>query len=443
MTTLVFLVSFVAYAMTISTQVVNTDVAANSLTAWRIAHTGQPWMEGLDLEETGKVPHYGVGRDGHIVTTRTPGQILAAVPFYLGSSPNQAEMEPTVGRFGRSGLAAAALTAGCIALIFSGIHRQRPNLVLSLGAVGVLGFTTPMWSVSANALWTHPITVLGIGGAVWALARERWWLVGVWLAVGMTGRVHIALIAAVLGVGIAWSRRSPSIAWRIGVPTLVSLALLSGWNYYVFGSFDPRGAYAGHAIGSLVPAVSQGSSGYLVNLAGFLVSPDRGLLVWTPLLLVLFPAVIRGWTSAPDWSRWLALGGVVYAVAQVGLNVFHGGDAFYGYRLALELLVSVAPLYAFCAYRAGMMARRAAPVVIGLQAGAILIGAVFEWTFLPETLVWRDNSLVHALKDHPTALIPVFVLVTALVSLITRLLLSNGHNTPAESPFPTAHTSST
>ena len=103
----------------------------------------------------------------------------------------------------------------------------------------------------------------------------------------------------------------------------------------------------------MVPSVSQGGAGYLENLAGFLISPDRGLFVWTPLLLLLLPAVVRGWSSAPDWARWLALGGVTYGIAQVGLNVFHGGDAFYGYRLALEPLAAVTPLFVVSAEHAG------------------------------------------------------------------------------------------
>lgn len=402
---LVFASCLALYLPTVSTLFVNTDPAANSLAAWHLAHTGQPWMDGLDLREAGKVPHYGPGRDGHMVTTRTPGQIWAAAPFYLGSSADQADWS-----FVRGGMAAAVLTAGAVALLFLGL-RTRVTTGMALGGTAVFAFTTPVWSVSANALWTHPITLLGLGGAVWALSRERWWLVGVWLGVAMTGRIHVAIIAAIVGLGVAWSRRSPAIAIRIGVPTTLSLGVLSLWSYYVFGTWDPRGAYTGHTLTGIVPGVSEG---YLANVAGFLVSPDRGLFVWTPLLLLLLPAVCRGWKAAPDWSRWLAVGGVGYSIAQVGTNVFHGGDAFYGYRLALELLVSVTPLYVFCAARAGKVAQRLAPLVIGIQGSAIMIGASVETIVLPEARVWQDNALAWSMRTEPLALVPLF-LVTALV----------------------------
>ena len=415
----VFLSTFLVYAATMSPAIVNTDVAANSLAAWRLAHTGQPWMDGLDLHEDGKVIHYGEGRAGHMVTTRTPGQIWAAAPFYVGSTTDQDDLT-----FARSGLAAAFLTAGAVALMFSGLLRQTGRWQLALGGTAVFAFATPVWSVSANALWTHPVTLLGICGAVWALPRERWWWTGIWFGVAMTGRVHVALIAAVVGLALAWTRRSPTIAVRIGIPTTISLAVLAAWSRYVFGSWDPRGAYAGHEIGSMVPAVSQGGPGYLENLAGFLVSPDRGLFVWTPLLLVLMPAVFRGWSSASDWTRWLAVGGLTYGLAQVGLNVFHGGDAFYGYRLALEPLAAITPLFVVCAGHAGPFARRWAPVVIGIQSGAFFLGAVLDWFFLPEAFVWSDNALWRGLVTYPS-FVPIFVLVAVCAGVGARRLIGS------------------
>lgn len=410
---LVFLACLVVYIPTVSKVVVNTDAEANSLAAWQLAQTGRPWMDGLDLRESGKVSHYGVGRDGHAVTTRTPGQIWAAAPFYLGSSPEQSEWT-----FVRGSVAAAVLTSGAVALLFLALVGLSAGRPLALGGAAVLAFATPLWSVSANALWTHPVTLLGLAGAALASARKRWWLVGAWLGVAMTARVHIALIASVMGLGLAWSLRSPRVAVRVAIPSLLALGVLSIWGKYVFGSWDPRGAYAGHSLDSMIPSVSQ-DSGYVVNLAGFLIAPDRGLFVWTPLLVVLLPVVAMSWRSAPAWTRWLALGGLVYALAQVGLNVFHGGDAFFGYRHALELLVAVTPLYVACAARAGRATRILASIAIGAQAGAFLLGSSIETLLLSESEVWRRNALVEALRGHPSDLGVSFLFISTVVALGT------------------------
>lgn len=414
---LVFLIALAAYVPSISRNVVNTDIAANSLTAWHIAHTGKPWMDGLDLHEAGKVSHYGTGADGHAVTTRTPGQILAAVPFFIGSQDTQAGLG-----FFRSGLAASVMTAGAVALLFQAL-RGRLSDRAALGATAVVALTTPMWTVSANGLWTHPLTVLSLAGAALALRRERWWLVGIWLGVGMWGRLHIALIAAVVGLGLSWSRKSRWPAVGIAVPTIVALAGLSVWDHFVFGTWDPRGAYSGHTYASMVPGIRSGAIGQLQNVAGYLVSPDRGFFVWTPLALLLLPALARGWRSAPVWSRWLAVGGLVYSIAQLGLNGFGGGDGFHGYRLALEPLICVAPVYAFTASHAGRWARALAPWVIGLQAGMASLGAFFDATryYVVEDDVWRDNSVLLILREQPALAGAMFLLFGVVAALLVRL----------------------
>lgn len=414
---IVFLVALAAYVPSISRNVVNTDIAANSLTAWHIAHTGKPWMDGLNLHEAGVVSHYGVGVDGHAVTTRTPGQILAAVPFFIGSQDTQAGLG-----FFRSGLAASVMTAAAVALLFQALRGELHDLS-ALGATAVVAFTTPMWTVSANGLWTHPLTVLSLAGAAFALRHERWWLAGIWLGIGMWARLHIALIAAVIGLGLSWTRKSQRPAIGIAVPTLLALVGLSLWDHFVFGTWDPRGAYSGHTYVSMVPGLRQGALGQLQNVAGYLVSPDRGFFVWTPLALLLLPAVVRGWRDAPAWSRWLAIGGILYSVAQLGLNGFGGGDGFHGYRLALEPLVCVAPVYAFTAREAGRWARVLAPWVIGLQAGMASLGAFFDATryYVLEDNVWRDNSVLLILREQPAVAGTMFSLFGVLAALLARL----------------------
>ena len=79
-----------------------------------------------------------------------------------------------------------------------------------------LGFTTPVWSVSADGLWPHTLTGLGLAGMAWAAARDRWWLVGLLASVAIWGRIHLAVIAAVVGLLVGWSRRRPTSPPRSG-----------------------------------------------------------------------------------------------------------------------------------------------------------------------------------------------------------------------------------
>jgi hypothetical protein len=118
----------------------------------------------------------------------------------------------------------------------------------------------------------------------------------------------------------------------------------------------------------------------VVNELGMWVSPDRGLLVWTPVMLVLLPAVVQSWRELPDWARWLPLG-----------------------RLAQEL---VGP--ALC-----------------LQFGAIAVGAMSNGFFVVRDDAWTDNSYWLALRHVPGVWVWTIVMV-ALGVLATRVWRERG-----------------
>lgn len=391
----------------------NWDAYASSLSAWRIATTGKPWMEGVDFADLSGIKDGSVWTseiNGHLVTTRMFGPILAAVPFYwVKAYPDEASFS-----IFRGGIAAAVMIAAAVVFLFQSV-RRRVGDVKALAGAAVFGFTTPAWSVGANALWTHPMTMFGLAGAALAASRDRWWLAGLSLGVGMWARPHVAVVAAVMGLGMSWSRRKPDIAVALGVPTTLSLVLLGAWNKYVFDSWNPLGSYASHRISSSVPDSGRPIN-QLENVAGFLLSPDRGLFVWTPLLLLLLPAVCRSWRTLPHWSRWLVWGGLAYTAVQLGQNYYGGADYFYGYRYALELLVCVTPVYILSLDAAGAWARRIAPVVVALQFAMIAPGAVFETFYLSATDVWRDNSYWYALRHVPMLFGP-FTLICLLVGV--------------------------
>ena len=411
---------FLIYGLTAQTSSkVSVDVYSSSIAAWRIAHTGEPWLDGVDTTQIngyGSLPDATVfiaeARNGHRVSHRLPGVVAAAVPAYWiaggGSGPEDFSMGPEA-------ITAALLTAGSVLALFLSL-RRRAGDTRALAAVMVLAVATPVWSVAANAMWTHTITVFGLAWMAWAASRERWWLVGVFGGVAICGRLHVALIVAVLGTGVALARRRPDILVRVGVPSASFLALTSVWTYWVYGTWIPGAGYNTSpedlASGQLYPDAASP----LLNLLGLWVSPDKGVLVWTPLLVVLFPALIRGWRELPDWSRWLALGALPYMVLQAQLNPFTGGGAHYAYRLGLEFVIAVAPAYALSAHRMGSVARVVLLPVIGLQLAAIGVGAIFEAPTPAVPYGWTDNAFLVAVRLSPgIGLLAIFVVALVVV----------------------------
>ena len=396
--TVLFLVCAGVYGATVSPSP-SPDAFTADFAAWHIARTGEPVPDISDfpllddnvIRETWIVET----ADGREAVGRAPGVIAAAVPAYALLQPSGVSAVP-------GGLAAALLSAVAVVLLFL-VLRDRTGSRTALVAAGLVAFATPVWSVAADAMWPHTLTTLGILGMAWAADRGRWWLVGILGGVALWGRLHAALVCAVLGLGLAWSRRRPGIAVRAGVAAAGMLALMSVWTRWMYGSWDPTSGYRAGDFGRNVAD----NLLHLPNYLGFLVSADRGLLWWSPLLVLLGPAAWRNRHELPDWSRWLVLSGASYLLSQAVLNRFSGGDQFYGYRTSLELVVSLAPALALSAHRMGDRARRWFTPVAVLQLVLIAPGAVRDGFYVPVADVWTRNAFLDALTDRPLALVPL------------------------------------
>lgn len=380
------------YLLTISPDP-SPDVYSADFAAGHIARTGDPVP---DISDFPALDHNIIREtwivetaDGREAVGRSPGVIAASVPAYVVLRPDGVTAIP-------GGIAAALLTAGTVTLLFLTL-RDRIGSRTALLAAALFGLTTPMWSIAADGMWPHTLTAFGIIGMAWAADRDRWWLVGLFGGVVLWGRLHAAIICAVVGLGVALVRRRPAIAARVGVASTTMLGLMSVWTRWMYGSWDPS---SGYRAGDFTENVAFGWA-TVVNFSGFFVSPDRGLLLWTPLLLVLAPSLVRGWRDLPDWARTLAAAGVLYLGAQGLLVRFSGGDQFYAYRTSLELVVCLTPAIALTAARMGPVARRAFVPVAVLQAVLIVPGSVADGFYVKVAHVWHRNAFVMGWIERP------------------------------------------
>lgn len=386
------------YGLTMATSYVTNDVHSASIAAWRIASTGEPWLEDVDHAAlTGRDDLWvGEATNGHVVSFRSPGPVAAAVPGYVVAGfvgATQYTMVP-------GSATAVLLTTAALALLHQAL-RPRTGPVVSMIAVGAFGLTTPVWSVSADSILTHPVTLLGIAGMAFGCARERWWLVGMFGGVALWGRLHTVVIVAVLGLGLAWAHQRPRIATVVGTVSACWLGLSLLWGRWVYGEWRLAGGYPVEAYADRAVGAPAGIWDLVANHAGFWIAPDRGLLVWTPVLLLLAPALVRSWPDLPLWSRWLVAGGLLYTLIQGQLNAFTGGSGFYGYRLSLELLTCLMPAYAMAVHSAGRVGGALLGPVLGLQFAVIAVGAPGDGGMLPMSEAWTNHSFIHAATEIP------------------------------------------
>jgi hypothetical protein len=385
-------VAFGVFVLTAARSTVSIDVWSAHFAAWHLAHTGSPWIDGtpVPILDNNPLREQFVRETvtGHLAITRSAGVVAAGVPAYwLAGTATPTEWP--------GGATAALLMAFSVLFVFLALERSVPRRTAVLAAAA-FGFATPVWSVAANGIWPHTVTVFGITGMAWASSRRRWWLVGLFGGVALWGRVHAALIVAIVGVLLGWWRRDVGIVVRIAIVSGTFLLGLCAWNHWTYGTWSPSAAYET----SMFTGYARTHGVSLGNQLGMWFAPNRGIFVWTPALLLLVPALVRSWKTLPDWSRALVWAGLAYTIAQGVLDDYDGGFGFYGYRLGLEMVACLTPAAVLAAPRAGRVARRLLGPALALQACAITIGAVVDnANLLQPQSSWHDNEFVGLMVD--------------------------------------------
>lgn len=420
----VFVPLALAYALTVRTdrRAMSPDPVAVVPSAWSLGHHGTP-VVARSLWTT--LSGWAVTFDPtHVVSTRTPGLIFLAAPLYAawpGAGP--ADELP-------ASLEAALITAAAVATLALVFRRLASPGAALVGAF-VVGAATTTWSVSASALWPHGPDQLFLAVAMLGLSAGAAVPAGVGFALAVLVRPPLAVAAAVTGVVLSWTKRSPRPALIIGALTGMGLLgfLAYAAHYWHAGSAGTDGGVLSGATvhgyhGSFFDLSPRALVDLLEKMGSALVAPNHGIAPFSPFLLVLALGVPAGWRHAPSWVRSSAIGGLLYFVVQMKSEVFDGGANFWGYRYSLESLTLAAPLFLLAwQHWVRRTARRrasfAALVIVSVTLQ--LVGVL--WFQLPLTAhVWQFADLTTALTGAPIA--DSVLLVGATLAALTYLAMT-------------------
>ncbi len=233
----------------------------------------------------------------------------------------------------------AALSVGCMYVCLVQVcARQRAAVFLTLN----FAFATAVWSANSRTLNQHGPSVLFLVAALAALVSRRTRLVvvaGFILGLAVVTRPTNFLIAAPLAVFVYRHQRAafPGFALLAGIP-----AVLMTWYSWVYWGTPLALGESDHFRGFTAPEP-------MVAVVGLLISPNRGLLVFSPIFMfsIAYAArVVRKNTDMPllpylTWS----------AIALFGLYTLWSdwaGGHTYGYRFLIELVPTLTLLLAVC-----------------------------------------------------------------------------------------------
>jgi hypothetical protein len=270
----------------------------------------------------------------HRVSIYPVASAVLAVPVFAAARALFALDETGLALAGK--WAASLFSAAAAALLYLAVGRRRPHREALWTAV-VFALGTTVWSTS-EALWQHPAALVGICAALVCMVRaeedDRWaGRAGLPLALAVAARYADVALVAVLAVGIAvrWPKRIPQlVAWGAPVALLV---------------FAYHSAYYGSPLRQGL-AAERFSAPWGEGHLGLLVSPGKGLFLFTPVALMAVAGLVRS-LRYDDRALAATCGAAVLAHwVLVGRWLeWHGGESW-GPRLmtdALPLLLLFLP----------------------------------------------------------------------------------------------------
>ncbi|MEO8602129.1 MAG: hypothetical protein ABI629_06100 [bacterium] len=361
------------------------------------------------LTKRGKPPYYIRFANGHAYSVSTIATALVVAPLYVlpawwlaANHVDYDDVRARVVEVVMERVAAAALTALSAAFLFVVLRRLtawRWALALTL----VYGLGTSTWSIASQALWPHALaqlTLVWLSAVLLPPAPRRAQLVGAGVAAALmvANRPQMAMFAG-LALGFVWRYQRRHVVAFVIIPALSGAALLL-YNQAVFQAVT--GGYGGFKhFGS-----------FWEGLAGLFVSPNRGLLIFTPVMGFALWGAVRVWrVPVPAWLRWLTVGVGAHLLVHASFKEWWAGYT-YGPRYLTDVLpaLTLFLVYGFLPYVrfVAIAALAAVLAVYGVAVQAIGVYAADDmWNREPTPLEqspgrvwdWGDLQIARSLGN--------------------------------------------
>jgi hypothetical protein len=318
---------------------------------------------------------------------------VAAVKPFVPSFADDATVLWQVGKL----VAAAAVALSAVFLFLAALSHLPLSGSLALALV--YGLCTCAWSVSSQILLQHgPAELFLAMGTYFYLKKTSSapLFAGLAYSGAVACRPTCLLVVGVMAIWLAARDRPALLRFCLGALPVGLLLAFYGW--YTFG--DP--AAAGQLlVGSRVAMTKTGNPSlwqtpFHVGAAGLLVSPARGLLVYSPVVVVALWGVGRAWRDR-RWAdlRPVSLAAVALFVPAAKRFDWWGGWS-YGYRPIMETVTLLAflaiPMVAWV--RAARWRLVAVGVLAAWSLGTQAIGA-----FAYDVRGWNGRTVYDVLDE--------------------------------------------
>ena len=205
--------------------------------------------------------------------------------------------------------------------------REETAAIFSL----IYCFATPVLSVISRGLWSHTASLLFITISLFLIFDKKGKFskyCGFSLGLAIWSRPSNIFMVIFL-MAYLYLKQRGSFKWFL-VMFFISLSMLFIYSYQYLDSIFVLGQYQD---------ISGFNSGLLAGLLGLLISPSRGILVYSPIFLFSFVYMFYMFFSNkfPVVYRYLTLGSLSVILLFSKWHMWWGGQSF-GYRIISDIV---------------------------------------------------------------------------------------------------------
>jgi hypothetical protein len=249
----------------------------------------------------------------------------------------------------------------------------------------VFAFGTPAWSSASRALWQHAPSMLVLTAALMLQRRaSHFGALGILLGFAYVIRPTNSIPVVLMTIWVAYSHRRRTVEYVLGLSAVLVLFVIA--NYRVYGAPLSPYYHPGH----------WGHSVFVTEaLLGTLISPGRGLFVYSPVLLFSIAGIVlkcrQGRFTSLDVALVACL--VLHWVAlAVAAPTWWAGFS-YGPRFFADMLPYLAYfLIPFVAWATSAPGR---PAAAGSFAAAVAVSVLMQaqGVFNQQALLWNAQPI--------------------------------------------------
>ena len=350
--------------------------------------------------------HAALNEDGEPVYTFPWGTAVVIAPIMAGlelkeklaGGSLQAKIRPQDAPHETENTVASVLIALAAGIMFLIARSELGSPLWAAGVALAFAFATSLFSTATRALWSHGPAILVISCELGILLRSRppplgpgrdrlIPLLGPLFVLAYAVRPTTAVIAAVFTVVVAVSHRRR-------LPLLLAAGAVAAAGYFAVN----LATYQQLQPAYYSPGRLFASNHFFEALAGNLISPQRGLLVWSPIVLLAAAGVVVARRS----GRFDALtGGLVAAVVGYWFVISTLEPWWAGFSVGPRLFTDIVPILAVLALPAIALLRR------GHWAGRGVVAVLLAFSLFThtqgatrfETQQW--NEFPRDVHQHP------------------------------------------